>query len=305
MSPNTPESFGQYIKRIRETKGLTLRQLYERSGVSNSYLSQLENAGTSKGGKTISPTLEVIAKIAKGLEVPLGQFLLESGQLSEWDFSGASPETISGITIEFLKSVGINLNREDVDTLQKFTKHLASTKKPTRLSPEELAKREVLIIENGNFRHLEDLLGELHLPGNSFPVTEVVKIPIIGTVKAGEGGVARYDYLGEETVEKKDLNSHRLESYFWLQVKGDSMQPEIYPGDLALVYEQPDIDYSGQLVVVIVNGEEGVIKRVHKSNGNVMLHSVNASYPPRLFTGADLANIRIVGKVIEIKRKFK
>lgn len=51
----TPMNF----KELRTKKGLTLRQVEEKTGISNSYLSQLEN------GKIIKPSFDTIEKLNK------------------------------------------------------------------------------------------------------------------------------------------------------------------------------------------------------------------------------------------------
>ena len=59
---------GPRIKALRESGGLSLRDLAERSGVSAPMLSQVERGETS-------PTLTVAAKIAAGLDLTLSQLL--------------------------------------------------------------------------------------------------------------------------------------------------------------------------------------------------------------------------------------
>jgi transcriptional regulator with XRE-family HTH domain len=59
---------GPRIKALREAEGLSLRDLSERSGVSAPMLSQVERGETS-------PTLQVAARIASGLELRLSQLL--------------------------------------------------------------------------------------------------------------------------------------------------------------------------------------------------------------------------------------
>lgn len=56
------EQFGAYLKELRVNKGLTLRQLADLTGYTNSYLSQIE---TGKKGKM--PTPELITKLAEHL----------------------------------------------------------------------------------------------------------------------------------------------------------------------------------------------------------------------------------------------
>jgi XRE family transcriptional regulator, regulator of sulfur utilization len=61
-------AIGARVKALRESAGLSLRDLSERSGVSAPMLSQVERGETS-------PTLTVAARIASGLELRLSQLL--------------------------------------------------------------------------------------------------------------------------------------------------------------------------------------------------------------------------------------
>lgn len=63
-----PAAIGTRVKALRESGGLSLRDLAERSGVSAPMLSQVERGETS-------PTLTVAARIAAGLELRLSQLL--------------------------------------------------------------------------------------------------------------------------------------------------------------------------------------------------------------------------------------
>jgi transcriptional regulator with XRE-family HTH domain len=67
VSTATP-TLGPRIKALREAMDLSLRDLAERSGVSAPMLSQVERGETS-------PTLQVAARIADGLELRLSQLL--------------------------------------------------------------------------------------------------------------------------------------------------------------------------------------------------------------------------------------
>jgi transcriptional regulator with XRE-family HTH domain len=63
-----PAAVGARVKALRDSAGLSLRDLSERSGVSAPMLSQVERGETS-------PTLTVAARIASGLELRLSQLL--------------------------------------------------------------------------------------------------------------------------------------------------------------------------------------------------------------------------------------
>ncbi|HXN36695.1 MAG TPA: XRE family transcriptional regulator [Solirubrobacteraceae bacterium] len=64
----SPPVVGARVKALRESAGLSLRDLAERSGVSAPMLSQVERGETS-------PTLTVAARIAAGLDLRLSQLL--------------------------------------------------------------------------------------------------------------------------------------------------------------------------------------------------------------------------------------
>jgi repressor LexA len=77
----------------------------------------------------------------------------------------------------------------------------------------------------------------------------------------------------------------------------------IFEGDIALVRVQDDVD-CGELAIVIVDGDEGMLKRIRKQEGAIILESANPSYPPRVFTGESMNSVRVVGKVVEIRRSL-
>lgn len=139
----------------------------------------------------------------------------------------------------------------------------------------------------------KDLTNYVELP------PENKKLPIIGTVKCGPDGLAfqyleGYILIGEEY--KGDVIAFRC--------RGDSMKDlGINSDDIAIVRQQEDVE-NGELAIVVVNGEEGMLKRVRKFEGGIILESANSEYPPRIITGKELETVHIVGKVLEVRKKF-
>lgn len=127
-------------------------------------------------------------------------------------------------------------------------------------------------------------------------LSKLPKLSIVGTVRAGVGGAAIEDEIGTEYAY---IDNASKETHFYLKVKGDSMEPKISEGDLALVKRQSDVD-SGNLAIVLVNGEEGVLKKVIKEPNLIKLVSFNPYYPDRKFEGKEMEKIKILGKVIKI-----
>lgn len=126
-------------------------------------------------------------------------------------------------------------------------------------------------------------------------------LPIMGSVRAGIGGTVQEEIIGYEAVDPATLQTG--EEYFWLRVAGDSMTPSINDGDLVLVRRQETVE-SGQYAVVLLDSEEGLVKRIALGPDWIELQSVNPYYPARRFCGADAQGVHILGKVIESRRKF-
>lgn len=128
---------------------------------------------------------------------------------------------------------------------------------------------------------------------------EYTYIPLLGEVAAGLGAWAD-NTIEDYIIEASPRNDNK---YIYLKVVGDSMYPEFHEGDFVLVECVPVVE-SGSFAVVIVDNENGVVKKVVYGNDCVELISVNPMYPPRIFKGEDMQRIRIFGKVVGLKRKF-
>ena len=123
-------------------------------------------------------------------------------------------------------------------------------------------------------------------------------VPIIGSVRCGSGGLALEEPQGYEGADVANA-----EDYFYLRATGDSMEPDVRAGDLVLIHKQPEVE-SGELAVVVVDGEEGMLKRVILKPGAVILQSSNPAYPPRVFIGDEAQLVRIAGKAVQSIRKW-
>ena len=145
--------------------------------------------------------------------------------------------------------------------------------------------------------------GQVLLPSRSgvesMPVDSFATIPVVGSIKCGPGGLA----YQEVEDRRRAPNVKHPREHFYLKVFGDSMEPKISEGDLALVRKQEDVE-SGELAAVVINDEEGTLKRVIKKDGAVILQAFNPEYPPRVFTGKEINNLKIVGKVVRTEKDW-
>lgn len=149
----------------------------------------------------------------------------------------------------------------------------------------------------------EDAERPADMPNNAFSVdpADMISVPVIGRVAAGlachaENNIESYELIPQDSVKYGS-------DYVFLRVTGDSMSPMIMEDDLVLVRCQDIVD-SGTYAVVIIDDEDGVVKKVVMEKNRIKLISENPYYPPRIFEGPEVSRIRIFGKVTEIKRKL-
>ena len=125
----------------------------------------------------------------------------------------------------------------------------------------------------------------------------VYMIPLYETVSAGLGAYAvnqAVDYIPLYIPSRSEA-----EETFCITVTGDSMYPKIEEGDVIQVHKQESVD-SGTIAVVLLDGEEGLVKRIEYGKDRLELHSINPMYPPMRFEGPEMQRIRIVGAVKKI-----
>lgn len=129
-----------------------------------------------------------------------------------------------------------------------------------------------------------------------------VRIPVLGRVAAGIPINAV-----EETIDWEEIPAEMAGSdeYFGLRIKGDSMSPRIMDGDTVIVRRQDDAD-TGDIVIAIVNGDDGVCKKLRKTDSGIMLISLNPAYDPMVFDHSDIDTIpvSIIGRVVELRGKM-
>ena len=129
-----------------------------------------------------------------------------------------------------------------------------------------------------------------------------IKVPVLGTVRAGLPMEAVENILDYEEISE---DMARQGDYFALQIKGDSMELRIKEGDVVIVRKQPDVE-SGEVAIVLVNGDEATIKKVQKFNGGINLVPSNPAYEVKTYSKDDIESlpVSIIGKVVELRAKF-
>ena len=127
-------------------------------------------------------------------------------------------------------------------------------------------------------------------------------IPVLRAVAAGVPLEAI-----EEIEDYEEISPEMAASgdYFALRIKGDSMEPRIHTGDVVIVRRQCNCE-TGDMAVVLVNGDEATVKRIKKRPEGLMLIPNNPAFEPMFYSNEDISSlpVRILGRVVEIRAKL-
>lgn len=130
-----------------------------------------------------------------------------------------------------------------------------------------------------------------------------IKIPVLGEVAAGVPLDAIEDVIDYEEIPE---DMAKTGDFFGLKIKGDSMSPRMLDGDVVIVRKQNDVE-SGDIAIVLVNGDSATCKKLVKHDNGVTLIANNpAVYEPHFYTmqEVDALPVKVIGKVVELRGKF-
>ncbi len=133
----------------------------------------------------------------------------------------------------------------------------------------------------------------------SVRLTQILPVPIVGRVQAGEPVLAIENIEGYINLDRSFASSGDV---FLLRVQGDSMiDAHIQDGDFALVKPQPNAE-NGEIIVALIE-DEATIKRIFKKRDLIRLEPANPKMEPIIVKKGE-KKVTIVGKVIGIFRKL-
>ena len=143
-----------------------------------------------------------------------------------------------------------------------------------------------------------------YLLGNDAPAEKGkgVKIPVLGDVAAGVPIEAVENVVDYEEIDQALAATG---DFFGLRIKGSSMAPRILEGDVVIVRKQDDAE-TGDIAVVLVNGDSATVKKIKKMPEGIQLIPTNPAYDPMYYTAAEVESlpVRIIGRVVELRGKF-
>lgn len=144
----------------------------------------------------------------------------------------------------------------------------------------------------------DSLLGK----NSSLNTAPGINIPVLGDVAAGIPIEAIQDIVDYEEI---DATLASAGEFFGLRLKGASMEPRMRDGDVVIVRKQDDAE-TGDIAVVMVNGDSATVKRIKKEPSGITLIPNNPAYDPTYYSNAEIQSlpVRIIGKVVELRAKF-
>ena len=129
------------------------------------------------------------------------------------------------------------------------------------------------------------------IPPGFEPMPKMKKIPLIGSIACGEPITA------EQNIEKMGDVPESIRCDFSLTCHGDSMvDAGIHDKDVVYIRTQPEVE-NGEIAAVRIDGE-ATLKRVYYNPGTLTLMPANPAYAPMVYTGSQLEEVHIEGKVV-------
>jgi len=158
----------------------------------------------------------------------------------------------------------------------------------------QLEKKGVLVREGYYSRTIRLLPQTSH---GSRGVARGRELPIVGRIKAGLPMYAQQEWDGFVVVDGRLFRGDNL---FCLHVQGDSMRNAgIMDGDL-VICEPRQYAENGEIVAVLVHGDEATVKRFFLHADHIELRPENESYPIMRYRFSELL---VQGKVIGLIRE--
>lgn len=178
-------------------------------------------------------------------------------------------------------------------TVKKWENGFISNMKRDKIS--KLAK--ILKLNPVSFITGEEITGDESNISAVLDSNRIRMVPVFESASAGFGA-----YASNEVIDYIPLyinSDYEANETLCIRVKGDSMYPKIEDGDIIQVHKQDSVD-SGSIAVVLLDGEEGLVKKVVYGDDWIELHSFNPEYQTKRFDGADVLRLRVVGLVKKI-----
>ena len=134
--------------------------------------------------------------------------------------------------------------------------------------------------------------------------SDIIKIPVLGTIKAGLPIEAQEDILEYVEIPKKWTLGGK--TFYGLQINGDSMSPKYNTNDIVIFEKTEDYTIANKKdCAVMVNGYDATFKNVTISESGITLVPFNLNnqdgYQPTFYSNEQIEKLPV--KIIGIARE--
>ncbi|MCL6599527.1 MAG: helix-turn-helix domain-containing protein [Alicyclobacillus macrosporangiidus] len=312
------KELGEFLRRLRGK--MSLREAAEKTGLSHTYISQLEKGVDPRTGKEISPSVAVLNRIADAYNIPRESLLLLAGYLDPEKYDRVIKNYTSWATdmlersylfapdvTEELRKLARKYGTNIESLIHIIREHMPSDYKLQSLRDAYLSLREEDPEEARDFINtFFDSDDERDNPEDNLPIkdllippSDMVPVPVLGSIRAGQP-IDMVEFIeGYELVEKDLINGHEA---FMLRVVGDSMiGDQIYDGDRVVAIKTPEF-HPTDVCVVAINGEEATLKRVKCQGDICVLIPSNPAMEPMVYHASQ---VHVIGVVVEVRHRLR
>lgn len=130
--------------------------------------------------------------------------------------------------------------------------------------------------------------------------SDVIKIPVLGTIKAGIPIEAQEEIIDYVEIPKKWTISGK--KFYGLKISGDSMFPKYQENDIVIFEQNEDKEqYNNKDCAVMVNGDDATFKQVLLNDTGLVLRPYNNAYDIMMYSNEEIEQLPI--KVVGIARE--
>lgn len=135
--------------------------------------------------------------------------------------------------------------------------------------------------------------------------TDIIQIPVYGTIKAGIPIESQSDIIDYVDIPKDWATGEK--KFYGLKISGDSMFPKYNDGDVVIFEQNNDNElYNGKDCAIMINGTESTFKKLLVNEQGIVLQPYNTSYDIMMYSKEQIEQlpIRVVGIAREKRTKI-
>ncbi|MGG0486815.1 helix-turn-helix domain-containing protein [Priestia aryabhattai] len=291
------EEFGLYLRNLRISNDLSIRQLSERSGVSNAYLSHVEN------GKRNVPSPDILRRLAEQLDVPYNEIMEKAGYIyinEAKEIDGGGTNGIINHTLECLFEAFLNLglSERDLRTLLWPSRKDSDYNTKDPFKQPYTAREKIFKITPPYIK--QSWVDKLALAINKISnKNDIALVPERADLTHDNADDLLLDNINRLSLVSKPQNiEFKKDNFYLITVEDISVvSSRIQPGDKLLIKVQTESFAPGNIVLASYNGKSILRKISFSDKDEIILLSDDLNEPSILLEGSGCS---ILGKVIQV-----